>query len=451
MVMIELDNLISLAERVVKKAEVYGAEEAEAYISWTRSINSSIQGGLIKLSEGETAGLGIRVVIGKCVGFAAVSSIDEKKVFKAAKDAIKIARIRPADSNFLHLPDPVKRPSKSGYFDDELLTLTGSDLMNKTSLIVKEAENISQQITFVSGGIGVSVNQFAVVNSRGINIGDSGTGIGGGIYCKAVEGSEERTGYESLSSRKLFDFSGIGEIAAKRAINSLGAKKLKITKKLPVLFDNYTSSLFLSLLSYGLSARAVQEKRSALSDKLDTKIACKNLTVIDDSWMSDGLNTVKYDAEGVPTTVKPVIKKGVLKNYLHNSYTALQEGKISTGNAARGGEDYLQLPGISPINYLVIPGRKSFDDLISTIAEGILVRYSLMGVGHSNFISGDFGVVASNAFYIKNKTVVHPLDPIMIAGNVYNALKELEVGSDIRLSFIGKIPSVLVSNLTCTP
>jgi hypothetical protein len=39
----------------------------------------------------------------------------------------------------------------------------------------------------------------------------------------------------------------------------------------------------------------------------------------------------------------------------------------------------------------------------------------------------------------------------MIAGNVYNALKELEVGSDIRLSFIGKIPSVLVSNLTCTP
>ncbi len=207
MVMIDLDNLISLAERVVKKAEVYGAEEAEAYISRTRSINSSIQGGLINLSEGETAGLGVRVVLGKRVGFAAVSSIDEQKVFKAAHDAIKIARIRPADSNFLHLPDPVKRSSKSGYFDDNMLDLTGSDLMTKASIIVKEAEDISQQITFVSGGIGVGFNHFAVANSRGINIGDSGTGIGGGIYCKAVEGGEERTGYESISSRRLFYFS----------------------------------------------------------------------------------------------------------------------------------------------------------------------------------------------------------------------------------------------------
>jgi PmbA protein len=449
--MIDLDNLISLAERVVKKTEVYGAGEAEAYISWTRSINSSIQGGLINLSEGEIAGLGVRAILGKRVGFAAVSSIDKEKVFEAAHEAVKVAQIRPADSNFLHLPDPMKRSSKSGYFDDQMLNLTGSDLMEKTSIIVKEARDLSQRITFVSGGIGISVNQFAVANSRGICIGDSGTGIGGGIYCKAVEGSEERTGYESISRRKLFDFSGIGEIAAKRAVNSLGAKRLEVPKRLPVLFDNYTSSIFLSLLSYGLSARSVQERRSALSDKLGEKIARKNLTVIDDSWMSDGLNTVKYDAEGIPTTVKPLIENGILKTYLHNSYTALQEGKVSMGNASRGGEGYLQIPGISPINYLILPGSKSLDDLISTIDEGLLVRYSLMGVGHSNFLSGDFSVVASNAFYIKNKAVIHPLHPITIAGNGYNALKEVEVGSDLRLSFIGKTPSILVPNLTCTP
>jgi predicted Zn-dependent protease len=172
--MIDLDNLISLAERVVKKTEVYGAGEAEAYISWTRSINSSIQGGLINLSEGETAGLGVRAILGKRVGFAAVSSIDEEKVFEAAHEAVKVAQIRPADSNFLHLPDPMKRSSKSGYFDDQMLNLTGSDLMEKTSIIVKEARDLSQRITFVSGGIGISVNQFAIANSRGICIGDKG-------------------------------------------------------------------------------------------------------------------------------------------------------------------------------------------------------------------------------------------------------------------------------------
>jgi PmbA protein len=450
--MIVLDDLISLAERVVKKAEVYGAQEAESYISWTHSLEGNIQGGLINLREGETAGLGVRAVLGKRVGFAAVSSINEAKIFEAAQNAVKVARIRPKDSKFFHLPDPVRSSSKSGFFDDKMLTITADELLQKTSLIVKEAEDVDKRIRFVQSGIDVNINQFAVANSRGINVGDAGTGIDGSVYCKAIESGEERMGFDSISSRKLVDFTGIGDTAAKRAIESLGSKKLAEPRTLPVIFDNYTSSIFLSLLSYGISARSVQEGRSVLSNKLGKKVASKNLTVIDDSWMVDGLNTVKCDAEGIPTTVKPVIERGILRNYLHNSYTAHQEGKASTGNAVRGGEDYLQTPGISPINYCIEPSRKSLVELISSIDEGLLVRYSLMGVGHSNFVSGDFSVVASNAFYIKNKKVVHSLYPVTIAGNAYQALRNIiEVGSDLRLSFTGKIPSVLVSNLTCTP
>jgi len=110
----------------------------------------------------------------------------------------------------------------------------------------------------------VVIAQFAVANSRGINAGDSGTGIGGWIDCKAKQNGEERTGLESLSSRRLIDFEGAGDIAAKRAIESLGAKKLQKPEKLPVIFDNYTSPMFLSLLSYGVSAMSVKEGRSAL-------------------------------------------------------------------------------------------------------------------------------------------------------------------------------------------
>jgi len=205
-------------------------------------------------------------------------------------------------------------------------------------------------------------------------------------------------------------------------------------------------------MSYGVSARSVQEGRSALSGKLGENVAWKKLNVFDDSWMSDGLNTVKYDAEGIPTTVKPIIERGILRSYLHNSYTAHLEGKTSTGNAVRSGEGYLQTPRIAPINYYMEPSSKSLEELKSTINEGLLVRYSLMGVGHSNFVSGNFSVVATNAFYLKNKEIVYPLYPITIAGNAYNALNEIiEVGSDLRLSIIGKTPSVLVSNLTCTP
>jgi PmbA protein len=333
-----------------------------------------------------------------------------------------------------------------------MLTVTADELLQKTSLIVKEAEDMDKRIRFVQGGIDVNIKQFAVANSRGINTGDSGTGISGSVNCKAIESGEEQMGFESISSRKLIDFSGIGRIAAKRAVESLGSQKLKEPRTLPVLFDNYTSSIFLSLLSYGVSARSVQEGRSVLSNKLGKKVASKNLTIIDDAWMADGLNTVRCDAEGIPTTVKPVLEQGVLRRYLHNSYTAHQEGRISTGNAVSGGEDYLQTPGIAPINYLIEPGKRSLERLISSIDEGLLVRYSLMGAGHSNFVSGDFSVVASSAFYVKNKRIVHSLYPVTIAGNAYKAIGDIvEVGSDLRLSIAGKIPSILVSNLTCTP
>ncbi|MCW4025903.1 MAG: TldD/PmbA family protein, partial [Candidatus Bathyarchaeota archaeon] len=255
-----------------------------------------------------------------------------------------------------------------------------------------------------------------------------------------------------LFSRRLIDFEGVGDIAAKRAVESLGAEKLQKPEKLPVIFDNYTSPMFLSLLSYGVSAMSVQEGRSALIGKLGEKIAWQNLTVMDDSWMEDGLNTTKYDAEGIPTTVKPVIEKGVLKNYLYDSYTAHFEKKESTGNARRRGEAYLQTPTISPVNYYVEPGSKSLEELVAEVDEGLLVRYSLLGAGHSNYISGDFSVVATNPFYIKDGSVANPLYPVTIAGNAYEALmKIVDIGSDLRLSSTGKTPSILVSDLTCTP
>ena len=452
MVMPNLDDLISLAESAVRKAKNEGAEESEAYISWTQSLSTDIQGGLVKAREGETAGVGIRAVIGKKVGFAAVSSIEEERVSKAAERAVQVARIRPEDPKFLRLPDPVKRPSKSGFFDERMLDVTSSDMMEKAHRIVEEAGKVDERVVYVSGDTELIIVQFAVANSRGINAGDSGTGIGGGIYCKAIQNGEERTGLESISSRQLIGFEGVGDIAAKRAVESLGAEKLQKPEKLPVIFDNYTSPMFLALLSYGVSARSVQEGRSALIGKLGEKVASENLTIVDDSWMEDGLNTTRYDAEGIPTTVKPVIERGVLKSYLYDSYTAHFEEKVSTGNAVRRGEAYLQTPAISPVNYYVEPGSESLEELVTEVDEGLLVRYSLLGVGHSNYISGDFSVVATNPFYIKDGAVAHPLDPVTIAGNAYEALMRImKIGSDLRLSATGKTPSVLVSDLTCTP
>jgi len=107
------------------------------------------------------------------------------------------------------------------------------------------------------------------------------------------------------------------------------------------------------------------------------------------------------------------------------------------------------MPEISTSNIVVKPGEQDLDGLIGEVKEGILVTDFVMGAGHANVTTGEFSVVAPNAFLIKSGKVKQPLEPITIAGNFFHSLKDItDIGSDPRITSIGKIPSMTVQNLT---
>jgi len=447
--MMSLDDLISTAETVVKKTLGLGADEAECYLSRQRTVEVEVNGDLVTVNEGETVGAGIRATIGRRVGFASVSTIESEKLYASADRAVSLARVRPEDPKFRHLPDPVKRPSKSGIFDERVESLGPAQLIDGSHKALAEARS-HRELSFVYGSFLANTWMFAVANSRGVNCGDRRTAMDGYISCKASSKNEERTGSDLIISRSLVTYDGLGESAAKRAISSLGSQRLDPIE-LPVIFDNHTSTLFTMLLGYGISARSVQEKRSALEGKLGQGVASPNVTIVDDAEMADGIRTAAYDDEGVPTMRKPIIEDGVLKTYLYDSYSAHLEGRESTGNGLRQArEPYKALPQPSPINYHVKPGSKTLDAMIRETDRAVLARYELMGAGHSNWLTGDFSVVATNAFLIEKSEVKHPLRPTTVAGNVYEALKNVvEVGSDLRLDGQGKVPSLKIARLKC--
>ncbi len=447
--MTSLDDLISTAETVVKKAIGLGAEEAECYISSQTATEAENIGGLVTASEGATVGAGIRATIGRRVGFASVSTVENEKLYAAAERAVSLARVRPEDPKFRHLPDPVKRPSKSGIFDESVESLTAAELIGASHKVFAEARS-HEPISFVYGMLAANAIEFAVANSRGVNCRDRATVMGGYVSCKASGANEEKTAMDSVISRSLVTFDGLGESAANRAISSLGSQRLEPVD-LPVIFDNHTSTLFTMLLAYGISARSVQEKRSALEGRLGEKVASSNVTIIDDMEMQDGIRTAAYDDEGVPTLRKPIIEEGVLKTYLYDSYSALLEGRESTGNGLRHGrEPYKAMPSPSPINYYVKPGPQALEAIVRDTDRAVLARYELMGAGHSNWLTGDFSVVATNAYLVENGEVKHPLRPTTIAGNIYEAFRNVvDVGSDLRLDSQGKVPSLKISRLKC--
>jgi PmbA protein len=445
------NKLTALADLGVKKALAKGAEEAEAFVSSEDVISIIIKKTVIEARQGVPSGIGLRVVVDGKVGFAATSGTDEAQIGKVAEEAVAVARIRPLDPDFKHLPDPITRSSKDGIVDDSLVEFSEKDALKEVNMLAKTTFERDERIKSLEGYVGVGRGAFAVANSRGITASTKASYIDAGIYCIAVKGGKQKTGSEFLISRELEDLSETGTKAADGAVKMLGAIPLGKSLKTTTLWENRAiGSLLGNMLKAASNARNVQEGKSYFKGKVGEKVANNILTIVDDGQLPEGLSTQRIDAEGVPMQTTPLIERGVLETHLYDSYSALREDKKSSGNAKRElPEPFLKTPTVSTTNLVVKPGEKNLEELIAEVDEGVFITDYVMGVGHANIITGEFSVVAPNAFLVEKGEIVNPLEPITIAGNFFHALKRVqELGRDTRLLYTGKIPSIVIGDLT---
>jgi PmbA protein len=64
-------------------------------------------------------------------------------------------------------------------------------------------------------------------------------------------------------------------------------------------------------------------------------------------------------------------------------------------------------------------------------SKGLLVG-GLIGAHTANPISGDFSVEAKNSFLIAPDENSRPIRSLMLAGNIFELLKEIRIGNDHR-------------------
>lgn len=481
-----IEELLNIGSKAIRHAEKLGADEAEAYLSAenvtsikyvggivaTRGPSKGVKAKIVRLLEpwlkkkgiifmnrGVKAGVGVRAVIDKSSGFASVSSIEEKSVLKAVEEAINIAKIRPPDPNWKSLPDPKKPTGTGGIFDQKLVDMDPAQVLSLSAECCVAAADFDKRVTQAISGVWAMTSYVGVVNSRGVEVGNKGTLFVGFIEAKAREGDDEVSSSEQIFSRRFVDdIQELGVNASERAVACLSGKKLDGTVEYPVIFENRAlSNLFAFMLAHNASAFNVQEERSKYKGKISELVADKKVSVVDDGTLRDGFNTTLIDDEGVPRQRTPIIERGVLKSFIYDNYSAKRESCESTGNASRrrafGSAPFSTQPRVSPSNLMLEPRRGKIEDLICEVNDGILVKTSLMGVIHSNAVTGDFSVTATNTFRIKNGEVKHPLKPCTIGGNFHEALKIVEmIGNDPRTCgfFAGGVtcPSIVVERLT---
>ena len=109
------------------------------------------------------------------------------------------------------------------------------------------------------------------------------------------------------------------------------------------------------------------EDGTCFTKKMGQTVADRGISIYDDGNMPGAIDASPYDNEGYPTQRTPVIRKGVLKNYLHNFSTAKKYKTKSTGNAG------LVNPSPNTMCFEHEKTVKSIDDLVRKVDRGVLV------------------------------------------------------------------------------
>jgi PmbA protein len=442
-------QLPDVAGDVIKQALAAGASDAECTIAEGDEFSANVRmGELETLKEAGSRGAGLRVLIGKRMGASYTSDLTPEGIHQMVRSAIDLAALTSEDP-FAGLPETGELGALKGdlqLFSDETAELPTEQRIEMAKRAEAAALAVDPRITNSEGAsFDSSVSGRVFANSRGF-LGSYRTS-----YCSVSavpvatqNGSMERDYWFSIARnyKGLEDAETVGRKAAERAIRRLGAVKVE-TQRAPVIFEPRISRSLLGNIFDAIDGRAIYRKASFLAGKLGEKIADERISLIDDGTIPGLFGSSPFDDEGVPTRRTPVIERGVLKNYLLNTYTARKLNMKTTGNASRG---ITGNAGIGHGNFFLEAGERSQEEIIRGVKNGFFVT-ELIGSG-VNTVTGDYSRGAVG-MWIRDGEFAFPVSEVTIASTLQEMLNGIaEIGNDLEFRGSVSAPTIMLGEMT---
>jgi PmbA protein len=414
----DLEKVLRSARRKVEQAEVFSASARATTVQFEANELKQVQ-------SRESSSIALRIFREGRIGFAIASGGGG---WEALVDmAVETSQFgSPANFQF-----PSSHAySKARIFDPEVekiamerIVKIGKELIAKVKghtpdilcdvQITKGTSSVSLMNS--QGGEGGYDKSFFSLGLEGILVRDTDI-----LWVEDSESScrPDLVGIDALGDRVIWQL----EMAKKKAAVP--------TKLLPIIFTPHgVASALLSPLVLAFNGKAVLEGASPLRDKLGEQVFDKKLSLWDDATVAYGVGSYPFDDEGVPGQRLPLVANGVVMNFLYDLQTAALAGMRSTGNGRRAGGGFPS-PAISSL--VLEKGEVSFQAMVKDMKEGLIVE-EVIGAEQGNILGGDFGGNVLLGYKVENGEIVGRVKDTMIAGNVYQVLKELlGIGQEAR-------------------
>ena len=278
-------------------------------------------------------------------------------------------------------------------------------------------------------------SNFILANSDGFCSGYKTSSFTASCVAVAKDETSMERDYEYSSKRYLDDIKepkSLGKIASHQTIRKLSPKKIG-SEKLSVIFDKRIAKGMLSAFASAISSSAIARGTSFLKDQLNEQIFSNSINIIDKPDIIKGLGSKNFDSEGVKSDTINLVKEGVLKSYLVDSYNGRKLNLKSNGRS--GGTTNLYFEN----------GNQSYDELLKMNSKCIYITET---IGHgSNLVTGDYSVGATG-FLVENGQFKYPINEITIAGNFKDMFKRIFLANDLDFEYSTNSPTMMIEGMT---
>ncbi len=431
-------ELERVAHAVLDAAQAAGATSAETEVSQGTGLSVTVRKGEVEtIAYNRDKGVSLTVYVGRRRGTASTADFAADALAATVAKAVAIARYT-AEDPCAGLADPAQLarnwPNLDLFHPWDIAVEDAIELGREAE---RAALAVDRRLTNTEGAsVARGESEFVYANTNGFCGGYRSSRHH--IDCSVIgdDGGAMQRDYWYTAARAPSDLLAaveVGRIAGERTARRLNARKLG-TLECAVLFEAAEASDLIGSFVQAVSGGSLYRRTSFLLDRLGEPVFAPHVTIREEPHLERGRGSAPFDAEGVTTEPRDVIRDGVLQGYFLGSYSARKLGMQTTGNA--GGAH----------NLVVSHGADDLAGLMRKMGRGLLVTEQL---GHGvNPVTGDYSRGVAG-FWIEDGMLAYPVEEITIAGNLKAMFQGIvAIGNDIDTRGSRHVGSILLDRLT---
>ena len=343
----------------------------------------------------ENVSVGVTVWIGNKRGAASTNEIDDESFKATVALAEQLARISPADREYMPTLGQQTYKPVNGYAEatSNISVTTRAKAINDVITSCEKAKVVGAGFHQARGAAGASLTK------NGNFIYEQSSLVSLSTTARTPDGTSSGYFLRNHFDVAKLDTTRVANEAIRKALDGRNPRVLE-PGVYPAILEHQAVADLLGFLAFNFDARSAEEGRSPLSapggkTKLGEKIFDERLNIYSDPWHPD-LPGSQSAQGGLPAQKIYLVRNGVVENLIYSRFWAKQKGKEPT-------------PG--PVNSIMESSQSpvAVEDMIKSMDRGILLGRFWYIRGLDPRTATQTGLTRDGIWYIEKGKIQYPV------------------------------------------